>query len=1026
MPICPKCGEENPERARFCLACAAPLAAPAAERRKPATLLFCDLSGSTSMGERIDAESVRELMSRYFDEMRGCIERHGGTVEKFAGDAVMAVFGVPQAHEDDALRAVRAAAEMRERLAELNPELERRFGTRLSCRIGINTGEVVAGDPSAGETFVTGDPVNTAARLEQAARPGEILLGEETYRLAAAFVQADEAAPVQARGKAEPVAAYRLRSVETEVAPRAWRTPLVGRGEELAMFERAFQQTRSEHRCLLVTLVGEAGVGKSRLAEEFVGRVSDRARVLRGRCLSYGEGITYWPVSEIVREGAGIRDEDAPEQARARIARILEPRVADPLAAAIGLGGSASPEEIAWALRRLFETLATAEGALVVFVEDLHWAEEVLLDLLLHVATRSEAPILLLTTARRDLLERRSDWPAVAALEPLGESRVSELIRRLLPEAAPELRARVLERAGGNPLFAEELAALVAADGEESLPTTLNALLAARLDRLSAGERASIEQGSVEGEVFHLGAVRELSAPSDHAEVPVRLRRLVGTELIEPTAASFAGETAFRFRHVLVRDAAYRQTAKKLRAELHERFADWLERIVGLRIPEYEEILGYHLECSVRYRTELGSLDDKGAIVARRAAERLASAGAGAASRGDMGAAANLLSRAQALLLDDDPQRLELLLQLGFALTGVGELARAEAALQEAVELAHATGDLRLEWRSRLEGAIVRVWRGGTMEECLDAAEQAIGVFEKLADDAGLARAWHIVGFMRFWGGQAGPAEDAWDRSLAHGADPREEAETLSWLLIATWFGPTAVRKGLRRCRDVMRRSAAQPKLEAFALLESAPLEAMLGHFDEARTLLHRGKAILDDLGLKIAAGGASQEVFDVEMLAGNPEAAEHELRQACEMLEEMGEMGFLSTRAASLAQALYVQGEYEEAERFTHLSEERGASDDIHTQSAWRSVRAKVLARRGEAESAEELAREAVRLASSTDWLNHRGETLLDLAEVLTLRGKEKQAVALVEEAARLFGRKGNVVSADRARKTLVEFGVS
>jgi len=308
--ICASCGQENPEGFGFCGRCGSPLATKTEQRRKPATLLFCDASGSTAMGERLDAESVRELMYSYFHEMRSAIERHGGTVEKFVGDAVMAVFGVPEAHEDDPLRACRAALEMQKRLPELNQELERRYGSVLALRIGVNTGQIVAGDASTRETFVSGDAVNTAARLEQAAAPGEVLLGEATYRLVRDMVEAEPVEPITAKGKAEPVAAYRLLSVPLAPAPRAGRqTPLVGRTEELRTLEEMFARATAGGRLELATMIGEPGVGKSRLASEFVAALGGRARVLVGRCLAYGEGITWWPLAEIVRAAAGIHDE---------------------------------------------------------------------------------------------------------------------------------------------------------------------------------------------------------------------------------------------------------------------------------------------------------------------------------------------------------------------------------------------------------------------------------------------------------------------------------------------------------------------------------------------------------------------------------------------------------------------------------------------------------------------------------------------------------------------------------------------
>ncbi len=584
VTTCPACRHENRAGAGFCDACGTALVAPAPERRKLATILFCDVTGSTAMGERVDAESVRELMFRYFHEMRAAIERHGGTVEKFIGDAVMAVFGVPEAHEDDALRACRAAHEMQQRIETLAPELEQRYGTRLHARIGVNTGEVVAG--AGRETFATGDPVNVAARLEQAAAPGEVVIGELTYRLAGGAVHAEPLAPVEAKGKGEPLAAFRLLGVAAVAAPRPAAVPLIGREREMHELEEAFERACAEARCVLVTVVGEPGVGKSRLIADVELRLGSRGRVLKGRCLSYGEGITFWPIAEIVRAAAGIHDDDSGEEARAKVARLVDEQAASRIAALIGLGGSVAPEDVAWALRRLVGAL-TAQRPLVLTVEDLHWAEPTLLDLLVSLA-ELDVPVLLLATARPDLLEARLDWPGVVRLEPLD----ADHTERLLRELGAEPDGKLVARAGGNPLFVHELAALLREDGAAvAVPSSLSGLLTARLDRLPPPERDAVERAAVEGETFHRGAVAAL-LETDVGAVAERLSALVERELAFPAEARFIDEAAFRFRHVLVRDAAYAGLVKRLRAELHERFADWLESKVGDRLAEVEEIVG--------------------------------------------------------------------------------------------------------------------------------------------------------------------------------------------------------------------------------------------------------------------------------------------------------------------------------------------------------------------------------------------------------------------------------------------------
>ncbi len=674
--------------------CGSPLGEEEPERRKPVTLLFCDLSGSTAMGERVDAESVRELMFRYFHEMRSAVERHGGTVEKFIGDAVMAVFGVPEVHEDDALRAVRAAAEMRQRLASLNEELERRFGTRLALRIGLNTGEVVAGDSSSRQALVTGDAVNVAARLEQAAGPDEILLGEPTYRLVRDAVSVAAVQPLRAKGKSDPLPAYRLLGLigDAPARPRRLQRRIVGRNAEFRALERAFSGVVSGRRCTMVTIVGQPGVGKSRLAEEFVSLVAGDANVLGGRCLAYGEGVTFWALAEIVRQAAGIRDEDTQERVRARLLQLVEGEedsvlIAERVAQAIGLtSGTASAHEIAWAIRRLFEALARRRPV-VLLVDDLQWAEPTFLDVLTTLVEFVEdAPILLLCLARPELLEGGRPSEATIHLQPLSETESMRLIDDVLGEATLTSRARegILKAAGGNPLFVEELLAMLVEqgllqreDGEWittedlariGIPPTISALLAARLERLEPRERAAIERGSVEGQIFHRGAIVELSPPEARSAVREDLESVVEKDFIEPAEAAFSDEAAFRFRHILIRDAAYAAMPKKLRAELHQRFAEWLEQRAGDRIVEHEEILGYHLEQAYRLRAELAPVDAPGRELARAAARRLASAGQRALARGDLPAARSLFARTSTLLPPGDPIRLTLLPDRGAAL----------------------------------------------------------------------------------------------------------------------------------------------------------------------------------------------------------------------------------------------------------------------------------------------------------------------------------------------------------------------
>ncbi|MGI8420847.1 MAG: AAA family ATPase, partial [Gaiellaceae bacterium] len=627
MLVCTQCGHENREGARFCDACGAPTAAPVAvrEQRKTVTVLFCDVTGSTALGERLDPETLRALLARYFDRMSAIVGGHGGTVEKFIGDAVMAVFGVPVLHEDDALRAVRAAVEMRDAFPALG----------IEGRIGVMTGEVVTGTE---ERLATGDAVNVAARLEQAAQPGEVLIGASTLALVREAVEVEQVEPLSLKGKAQAVPAYRLLAVLAQTE-RDQGAAMVGRGDEFDLLRRAWERSCRDQASQLFTVLGAAGVGKSRLAAEFLSGLE--ATVVRGRCLSYGEGITYWPVVEVLKQ-LGTRPEN--EQAAAVVAGLLGER-AEPTTA----------DEIAWAFRKTLEEAATEQPLVCVF-DDLHWAEPALLDLVEHVADASrEAPILLLCMGRPELLDRRPGWAGgkmnatSVLLEPLSPAETDQLIEALLDDVVmvADLRGRIREAAEGNPLFVEEMLAMVRAstDGQVVVPPTIQALLAARLDQLDPSERAVLEHGSVEGKIFHRGAVEALTP--DESRVPTRLMALVRKELVRPNRTQLVGDDAFRFRHLLIRDAAYDGLPKSVRADLHERFATWLEA-GGTELVELDEILGYHLEQACRYRFELGTLEDP--ALAAKARSRLAAGGRRALLRQDLGAAISLLERAATLL----------------------------------------------------------------------------------------------------------------------------------------------------------------------------------------------------------------------------------------------------------------------------------------------------------------------------------------------------------------------------------------
>ena len=1022
MPRCGSCGHENREGARFCEACGGVLGGfvTAGEQRKTVTVLFCDVTGSTALGERLDPESLRGVMARYFDLARQVVERHGGSVEKFIGDAVMAVFGIPVLHEDDALRAVRAAAELRDGLAGLNEGLVRDYGTTLELRIGVNTGEVVTGTE---ERLATGDAVNVTARLEQAAQPGEILLGAETRALLRDAVVVEEMEPLELKGKTAPVAAYRLVSVRSEAPSRRRAGVMVGRERELGRLQAAMAQAVVDGSCQLFTVLGAAGVGKSRLAHEFLDGL-EGATVVRGCCLSYGEGITYWPVVEVLKQLLGAE----PEQRLAGLG--LDASASRAIQAVLGDGSLvASVEEIAWAMRRLLE--AVAMGApLVVVLDDIHWGEEAFLDLVDHVADLSrDVPILLLCMARPELLDRRPSWgggklnATTVLLEPLAAGDADVLVSSLLDgtPADEALRARILNAAEGNPLFVEEMVALLQGSpgGAVAVPPTIQALLAARLDQLDPAERVVLERGSVEGRVFHRGAVQALSP--DEAQLVAPLTALVRRELLRPDRPQFPGEDAFRFRHLLIRDAAYDGLPKATRAELHERFAMWIgER--GADLVELDEVVGYHLERAYRYRVELGPADEAALELSERAAERLAAAGTKAAARGDMRAATSLLARAVALLPSHDARRLSLLPSFGRALQEAGQWDRAEAVLSEAVEAGLAAGERRVAADGAVALTHLRLFTGSTVshEKARSELADAVLVFEEFGDEAGLARALGLAGQLRFWAGEAASAIEDLERAAhhAHNAGDRpQEIQSLGYALLAAVNGPTPVVFALQRAEQMRGRAEGDRRLEVMIMRCQARLEAMRGSFDLARELIATATALTEELGLEVAATGVQFEAAQIELLAGRPAAAEHALRPAIEALERIGNQGHLVTMAPVLADVLLAQGRSEEAAPLIELVARSAMADDMDPQIGWRRTQAKLLAHRGDFENAERLAREAIELAGRTDFLYDHARALEDFAEVLRLAGRPQESLPELEHAIRLHEQKGNLVSAAKTR---------
>ncbi|MGZ4128753.1 MAG: AAA family ATPase [Actinomycetota bacterium] len=1055
MQICPNCGEENPDRFRLCGFCGTPLTVEekAESVRKTVTILFCDLKGSTPLGEKLDPESLREVLALYFNEMRSVLKRHGGKVEKYIGDAIVAVFGLPRAHEDDALRAVRAAYDMQRALERANEIIEARWDVRLQNRTGVNTGEVIAGDASASQHLVTGDAVNTAARLEQNAPADQVLIGEPTYRLVKDAIEAEAVEPLELKGKAERFPAYLLVAVKgDEAIKRRVDTPMVGRVAEMATLMGAFEDTTTGPSAHLVTVFGPPGVGKSRLLHEFLTRVGDRVTTVHGRCLSYGEGITFWPLAEIVRAVTGVTDDDDLEAARAKVHSFLdEQAVADRISSAMGLSDVPySVNETYWAAARFFAQLS-CERPLVAVVDDIHWAEQAFLDLLQWVTrTLERSPVLFLCSSRPELLEEHEDWGSAerqhdVVLHALTAEESATVIENILGTAAIDerARARIIAAAEGNPLFVEQMVSMLIEDGviqldqtggwtlvrdleSFAMPASISALIAARLDRLSPIEQSVIQRAAVIGQNFFRDAVEHLLPESSRPGAAAAMVSLLGKGLITASETSFAGLHTYRFQHILIRDGAYAGMLKRSRAELHEAFVDWVERANPDRVMEFEEIRGYHLEQAFIILGGLGPLDEHAIALGRRGSQHLAAAGRRAVTRADMHAAANLLQRAAGLVPEDDGTRPRLLIDAAEALFEVGEFAMADTCLLSAIETASSLTDHALKTTARIVRLQFRFMAEGEGQEdaLIDDAEQAIELLENAGDQDGAARAWRLLYFVHGTACRYSAAREAAERIMEHArlaGNPVLAQRFLAGIVTCALYGPTPVPELIELCEQTLTKAGDDRKTRAIILKTVAHAESMKGDFTRVRDLYGSARAALEELGWNLLAALVSHASGPIEMARGDLEAAEAELRRDYAALDAMGERNYISTTAAWLAEALYRQGKYDESLHYSQACEKVAASDDLTSQFLWRCVRAKVDARAGRFDEAEAFALESVRMIRRSDDTNSQAHALMDLAEVLQLTGKTDEAVAAILEAKALFEQKGNVVSVEESATRLV-----
>ena len=1058
MAVCRSCGAESRAGARFCDTCGARLDGSdtiASPVRKTVTVLFSDVTGSTSLGERSDPEIVRTLMTRFFSVAREIIEAHGGTVEKYIGDAVMAVFGVPTVHEDDALRAVRAAAQLLDRVNDLATELRGEGGIELAIRTGVNTGPVVVGDGTSGETLATGDAVNVAARLQQNAQPGEVWIGESTYRLTRTAVVVEPLGPLALRGRGEPVVAYRLRSVEPAARLRAQRLdlPIVGRERELSLLGRVLDDVIAERRVHLFTLLGVPGVGKSRLVRAFLDStaVTDSGCiVLRGQCLPYGEGLTYWAIADAVKQAAGITDADSLDGARERLRElvrrlnggtVLEERIGE----LVGLAeGEAPTDELTWAARSLLELLA-ASAPVILVLDDVQWAGAPLLDLIEHVVDLSrDAPILVLCLARPDLLEIRPGWAGgklnatTQLLEALPTADAEALAVRLLgDELAEPVRRRIVDAAEGNPLFVEEYARMLAderlvsgADGRTepeltvgAVPPTIQALLAARLDRLPSPERAVAGRASIVGRVFEAGAVAALSPEAERSGIGDQLGSLVRKELVRPERPGADGQETYRFRHLLIRDAAYEALSKGDRARLHEQFADWLTEVAADRLVEYEEIVGYHLGQAYRYAEDLGVKDDHGRVLAARAAAHLGAAARRAAAREDTGAASDLLRSALVLARVGSPaDTTALTLELADALVAAGQWEEVRHLLDELPS--EALADPLVAARVRFERLAIVINTDPTMPfESIDAGlAELVETFAHASDERHWIKALRTRGFVLFARGQAATATDL----LANAIEVGRQSGSSLWLEPATWlsifdaFGPRTVRESIDRGEAMLSMVAGHPGVTAMTLLGLGASRVADDDVERGIREFTDGAAQLAELGNGLWQGGGLQLMGYSRLTVGDLLGAERDLRAADALLEAMNETGFRSTVDVLLAKVLVELGRHDDARVLNRLGRSLAAQDDFLTQSLWRSVESRLASATGQHDEALALGREAVAIARTSDYLALTADALLDLAEVERAGGDGSSAVGSATAARDLYLRKGSRPGLRRAERVL------
>ena len=1009
MDTCPRCGRENPADARFCNSCGAPLSADpvtAREVRKTVTVVFCDVVGSTELGERFDPEVLRGLMARFYAAVREPVERHGGTVEKVIGDALVAVFGIPAVHEDDALRAVRAALEMRDAVRSMGD---------VQARIGVNTGDVLARDATQMESLVVGDAVNVAARLEQAAAPGEVLVGQDTWELVSHAVRGERVAPVPAKGKRDRLIAWRLDEVDPSAGGHRRRLdlPIVGRSSELELLRWALERTRRAGRPHLVMVLGQPGIGKSRLASELP-RLADGLMPLIGNCRPVTGSSSLEPLLDVARhalaDGATVAD--------------LMPGDADTeaVAACLARGSEAGAPDIAWAVSRLVGTMA-AERTVAIVLEDVHWADDLLLDVVEQLLARNRrGSLLVVCTARPEFAERRPGWGAGAnavtvSLERLDDDQTRLLLAHAGPALEPAQAARIIDTAEGNPLFAEHLAALIGdGQGAERLPRSIRVLLSARLEALPEPEREVVGVASVAGRLFPVAAVEALVGRSIDAE----LGHLEQRELVEP-----AGTGHRQFGHALLQDAAYELIPKLRRGEIHIRLAEWLDANGA-----DDATVGTHLERAHALRAGLGQTDAETVKVGEQAGERLAAAGRRTDTMGDPRRARLLLQRALDLLPETNPRRGVAMVDLAAASWNLTTSEEEARLLASCVELASRLGLRAVELRAR----IMRL--GAVPESSPDAlpaleviaeTDAALRELEWLDDPRAVATALCTRAEVEFALGRSGDAVTSVRRAIGVLVPADEDIVwALGILVFALPESPLHVSEGEALLDGLMADLGERPTVRSELVQGRAMLALLAGDSARAWTLSDTAWEIERDLG-RTRTSRLRGNHIRMLMRGGRFEQARSALPPLIEHLELRGAFSEAASFRSWLSLADARLGRHAEAVELASALLD-GTVGGAGFESRTRALRAlaEVHLAEGRIDDAVRTARESVAIAVTGDWLVLMAAAHLTLARALAASGDPAAAVEAANTAAGLSEAKGYVGALAAARALLDSLGAA